>query len=174
MEAQKSIKEFNYLFRGNLNSPIVTTSIIFIIPLTMVLIGLSMSFEKYGRFFSISLIISMVIYFFVKFDDESNLILFTTEGLIHYKKKSLDKFSYSEINKIEIIIQTRRQPLVHMKLRGKEFAFSLDKKNYSNFTYTEFAEHLLNIDSNILIIENVSTKKYRYSIKNGEILKTQI
>ncbi len=174
MEVQKSIKEFNYLFRGNLNSPIVATSIIFIIPLTFALFGLSMSLGKYGQFFSISLILSIVIYFFMKFDNESNLILFMPEGLIHYKKKSLDKFSYSEINKIEIMIRSKGQPLVHLKLRGKQFTFSLEKKNYSNFTYVEFAEHLLNIDSNILIIENISTQRHRYSIKNGEILKTKI
>lgn len=175
MEAQKTVKEYNYAFKGNLNGPIFTSSIVFIIPIAFTLILLSMSLLGiFERLFSIGLVLSLLIYFFIKFGEENNLILFTPEGLVHYKKKSSDKFLYSEIHKIEISIQSRRQPSVHLKLRGKQFEFNLNKKNYYNFTFTEFAEYLLNIDSDILIIEEANTVKHRYSIKDGTVFKTKI
>lgn len=173
MKNQQSHKEFSYLFRGNLNSPIVTSSLILIIPLFAILLGISLSFSVVGKILGLSITFSLLIYFFIKFDSESNLILFTPDEIVHYTKKSLDKFSYADVNKVEIIKPSKSPIFITLKIRRNEFTFYLEKKNYANFTYDEFAEYLLKINNDILILNSINDK-FKYSLLNGEVIKTQL
>lgn len=172
METQKTINEFNYQFRGNLNTPILSTAIIFVIPIFFALLILATTLASIiAKLIGIAVVFALLIYFFIKFDSESNVVLFGEEEIIHFKKKVVNTFPYSELYRIEIVKRSKSYPVVDFRIKGNEFSISLEKKNYANFTYDEFAEYLFKKNSSIVIAERDSSREYRYVLENGEILK---
>jgi len=175
MEKPKSIKDFNYQFRGNFNSSAVLSSIIIIIPLFFVLLILAMTLTSViAKLIGIGILFTLLIYFFIKFDSESDLILFCDDEMVHFKKKVLGTLSYSDLNGIEIRKRRKRMTLVCFKIRGNEFSVSIETKSFSNFTYEQFAEFLLKKNPSMIVIEDDMFKKFRYTLEEGEITKTQI
>ncbi|GAA4774102.1 MULTISPECIES: hypothetical protein [Flavobacterium] len=175
MEPQKSLKDFNYHFRGNLNTATVTYGIVFIIPIFLVLLIISMSLSSIiAKLIGVAVVLSLLIYFFIKFDSESDLILFCDDEMVHFKKKVMGRMSYSELQEIEIVKRRKRLTQVDFRIKENKFSVSIETKSFSNFTYEQFAEFLLKQNHSIVVIEDDNYKKFRYTLEKGEINKTSI
>jgi len=173
MGNQKTIKDFNYHFKGNLNTQIFLTSLIFVVPIFIALLALSMKYSVFGKIISMTILFTFLILYLKKFTSD-NYILFDTQNIIHFKEKVLNEFSYSDLHKIEIYKPSKGLTQVSFRIKGNEFSVILETKTYSNFTYEQFAEFLLKQNSSIVVIEEDMCKKFRYTIENGEIKKTPI
>lgn len=133
-----------------------------------------MTFFSIYLIFSLILLICLIVYVLIKFDTESNLILFDIDRIIRLNKNKVTEISYDEILKLEYIYQPKGQSFSKLTLSNQVLKFTLENKINHNFTYASLPELLLNKNKNIEIIENGFYEKYKYFLHHGEVRKVQI
>ena len=72
----------------------------------------------------------------LKFDSESNLILFDVDRMIRLNKNKVTEISYNEILKLEFIYQPKGQSFSKLTLSNQVLKFTLEnKRSYLNVVF---------------------------------------
>lgn len=119
---------YNYKFYGNFNSIIRYDFILFLSLIGALIFGLLITFFSVYLILGLILLICLIVYVLIKFDSESNLILFDVDRMIRLNKNKVTEISYNEILKLEFIYQPKGQSFSKLTLSNQVLKFTLENK----------------------------------------------